>query len=442
LDAEQANVKSILSWCLDRGDPETALRLTTKGIWFLWSVQGTRRDESRWLVRALDLVGDDASNVDPAVLGHGLHSLGMYVHRVGEFPLARDLIERGLIYLRAAGDTVGVAVALGNLANVLTDLSDYDGARGTFREAIAIQRELGDPKRLIIPLINLCTVDITTGDMASAQAAIDDADAVVRRVGNDRDVAYVLFFRGMIAVQNGDAAAAEVQLTEALAKFRELPDTQGIAMAPNGLAQAMLLDGKPVAAAWVLTESLPLLLKTNNQPYSSLTLDTLADVLIQVGRAKDGARMLGASTAIRESMNSGARPVDVDKLEGFESAARAAIGIDQFLVAESEGRQLGFEAAMNEAIALAEAVAGDQFEVQVDQTATPSPRPSGPLATLTAREREILDLLTQGISDREIADRLSLSHRTVSNHVGRILAKLDAPTRTAAAAIVLREKHL
>jgi DNA-binding NarL/FixJ family response regulator len=138
-------------------------------------------------------------------------------------------------------------------------------------------------------------------------------------------------------------------------------------------------------------------------------------------------------------MNVGARPVDVAKLEGLESAARSAIGIDRFLVVESEGRQMGFEAALTEAIALAEAVAAEREEGEAGEAATPTSPRSGPFAALTAREREILGLLVQGLSDREIADRLSLSHRTVSNHVGRILAKLEVPTRTAATAVALRE---
>ncbi|HEY7036261.1 MAG TPA: LuxR C-terminal-related transcriptional regulator [Thermomicrobiales bacterium] len=439
LDAEQANIRALLTWSLDRGDAETALRLATKGTWFLWSVQGTRREESRWVVRALDLVGDDVGNVDPAVLGHGLHSLGMYVHRIGEFPRARDLIERGIAHLRAAGDRRAEAIALGNLANVRTDLGDFEGTRRTLQAAIAIHRELGDPKQLIIPLTNLTTIGISTGDMAAARAAIDEADEVVRRAGNDRDVAYVRFFRGVIAVHNGNAAEAEAHLGAALAGFREVQDTYGAALVPNYLARAMLLEGRPVAAARALTGSLPLLLKMNALPYSSVTLDTLADVLIRVGRAEDGARMLGASTGFRETMNVGARPVDVAKLEGLESAARSAIGIDRFLVVESEGRQMGFEAALTEAIALAEAVAAEREEGEAGEAATPTSPRSGPFAALTAREREILGLLVQGLSDREIADRLSLSHRTVSNHVGRILAKLEVPTRTAATAVALRE---
>ncbi len=52
---------------------------------------------------------------------------------------------------------------------------------------------------------------------------------------------------------------------------------------------------------------------------------------------------------------------------------------------------------------------------------------------LTPREREVLDLLAAGCRNHEIARRMSLSDKTVRNHVSQILAKLQVPDRTAAA---------
>jgi DNA-binding NarL/FixJ family response regulator len=52
---------------------------------------------------------------------------------------------------------------------------------------------------------------------------------------------------------------------------------------------------------------------------------------------------------------------------------------------------------------------------------------------LTAREREVLDLVARGWSNRQIADQLRISPKTVSVHVSAILAKLGAATRTEAA---------
>ena len=58
---------------------------------------------------------------------------------------------------------------------------------------------------------------------------------------------------------------------------------------------------------------------------------------------------------------------------------------------------------------------------------------------LTAREREILQLLADGMSNADVAGRLYISQETVKSHVRHILAKLEADTRTHAVAIALRD---
>ena len=57
---------------------------------------------------------------------------------------------------------------------------------------------------------------------------------------------------------------------------------------------------------------------------------------------------------------------------------------------------------------------------------------------LTEREREVLGMLAGGLSNRRIADRLSISENTVKAHVAAILAKLGATTRTEAVTVGLR----
>jgi DNA-binding NarL/FixJ family response regulator len=58
---------------------------------------------------------------------------------------------------------------------------------------------------------------------------------------------------------------------------------------------------------------------------------------------------------------------------------------------------------------------------------------------LTAREREILQLLADGMSNADVAAKLFISQETVKSHVRHILTKLEADTRTHAVAIALRE---
>jgi DNA-binding CsgD family transcriptional regulator len=63
---------------------------------------------------------------------------------------------------------------------------------------------------------------------------------------------------------------------------------------------------------------------------------------------------------------------------------------------------------------------------------------SGERFGLTAREREVVGLVGQGLTNRQIARHLFISEKTVSIHVSRVLAKLSVPNRAAAAALAHR----
>lgn len=67
------------------------------------------------------------------------------------------------------------------------------------------------------------------------------------------------------------------------------------------------------------------------------------------------------------------------------------------------------------------------------------PRPgSRPVETLTAREREVWEMLGEGLANKQIARRLGISDKTVKNHVTALLAKLGVTDRTSAALLAAR----
>ena len=64
---------------------------------------------------------------------------------------------------------------------------------------------------------------------------------------------------------------------------------------------------------------------------------------------------------------------------------------------------------------------------------------SGQAPTLTQRERDVLRLLADGLSNEEIGKRLFISAETVRTHVRKAMDKLDADTRTQAVAKAIRQ---
>lgn len=63
---------------------------------------------------------------------------------------------------------------------------------------------------------------------------------------------------------------------------------------------------------------------------------------------------------------------------------------------------------------------------------------SDPLSDLTDQERTLLNLLGEGLTNKQIADRMFLTEKTVKNYVSRLLAKLGMERRTQAAVFVAK----
>jgi non-specific serine/threonine protein kinase len=78
---------------------------------------------------------------------------------------------------------------------------------------------------------------------------------------------------------------------------------------------------------------------------------------------------------------------------------------------------------------------------QRERPATGSDRNIGALDPLTAREREVSVLIAQGLTNRDIADVLGVSERTVHSHVRSILSRLAVRSRAQIAALASRERQ-
>jgi DNA-binding NarL/FixJ family response regulator len=170
-----------------------------------------------------------------------------------------------------------------------------------------------------------------------------------------------------------------------------------------------------------------------------------------VGEAADGEAAV--SLAERRRPDVVIMDIRMGGMDGFEAASKIRDGASSaavlFFTAHAErnlltrGREAGalgylLKEAPHATIirAIDKVAAGGEF---IDPGLATSMVASDREGLLTAREREILQLLADGLSNADVAQRLFISQETVKSHVRHILAKLEADTRTQAVAIALRE---
>ena len=162
----------------------------------------------------------------------------------------------------------------------------------------------------------------------------------------------------------------------------------------------------------------------------AVCLEGIASALCAAGAAAQAARLLGAAQALREAIDA---PVPCNALApygGLVRSVRDCLGETAFNEAWLAGHRLSGDDAITEANrSIAALVHPDRQALAASAQSRPS---------LTRREHEVLKLVATGQADREIAEALFISRRTASEHVGRILQKLGARSRTDAAALAIR----
>jgi DNA-binding NarL/FixJ family response regulator len=189
-------------------------------------------------------------------------------------------------------------------------------------------------------------------------------------------------------------------------------------------------------------------------------LEAVAEFLVQggvevVGRARDGEEALEKIELRKPAV--ALVDVRMPKLGGIELARRTQRSTpgtsillytgygDRALLTEAlDAGVRGFvlkEAPMDDLLRAVRAVAGGTTYVDPVLAGTLAASSVGSqLPELTQRERDVLRLLADGLSNEEIGKRLFISAETVRTHVRKAMDKLDADTRTQAVARALRER--
>jgi DNA-binding CsgD family transcriptional regulator/tetratricopeptide (TPR) repeat protein len=439
LKVEQANLTAALTWALDAGAADTALRIGA-ALWVFWAWRGHQREGRVWLERAL-AAGDQATS---EVRAKAFHYVGNMALELSDYAAARAAYEASLELRRARDDRHGVAHSLNGLGLVLGIQGDMRRARDLLEEALGLWQSLGDQRAVALSLYNLGNLARSEGDLDRAVALHERALAIRHELGDLGGTAYSWWSLGRIERDRANAESATPLLARALQQFDELGDRPGIGCVQLELGYVARLRHDDARAVEQFVSALHLRHELGDGAGVVECLEALALVAAPHGQAERAAQIFGVAESWRAARGTPLPKIERQAVERSVALVSTSLGATFRTIWEVAGT-LPLERAIAEAIApipLAQPESGRATSAVDAGPAAASQASAGQRAVietgLTKREIEVLRLLVDGMSDREIAENLFISPRTAMTHVTNILNKLNVPSRTAAATYAVR----
>jgi predicted ATPase/DNA-binding CsgD family transcriptional regulator/Tfp pilus assembly protein PilF len=427
VETELPNIRAALDWMIGNGDAGAA-QLMSSALLRFWEARGRLSEGRGWLERALALTGEEG----PA-RARALSAAATLARRQGDYDRAEGLYRESLAIYRAIEDRPSIGSALNNLGVIAMQRGDLAGAAALYEDALGAFRTQNDRTRMAAALNNLGMVARRQEDFPRATELYREALELHRALGDRRGMGLALNNLGVVAYDRGEVARAAGLYDEALAVFRALDDQLDTALALNNLAEAVRDQGDLPRAASLFAESLTTRAEQGDRSGIAESLTGLASLAARARLGERGVRLVAAAAAIDTALGAAPAPAQREPRDRLLADLRRGMTADAFNVAWQSGAAL----SVPEAVALGAETAAELAKAPVAPVATAEPAAVAEVG-LTKREREVLRLIVEGQSDKEIGEALFISHRTAMTHVLNILNKLGVNSRTAAAAWAIR----
>jgi non-specific serine/threonine protein kinase len=424
-DRDIDHVRVVLSWLLGRGDTNRAQLLASR-MWRYWDNRGRNIEGREWLSRSLaGPVEITATRCDAA------YGLAMLAESQGQIDFASQWLDEAHRIAEKLGNTRELARTVDAKGFIARGRGDYEEALSHHHHALSLARSIDDPITEARALNHIGAVAYITGDPATANAYFAQVVELFRNAENPRFLSTALLNLGASYSELGMLEEAERYAREAYEHSASIGEQRTMAMALLNLAENHERKGELEQANQKICESLPILRSTEDVYSLATASQNIGSVAAAAELWVRAARFFGFSNRMMTEGGAAHGPVEHERLEAIISSVRAALGEDEFIAQWDAGHRMTLD----------QMIADSPFPAR-DTPVTPVPEiplaePADPFG-ITPRERDVLALLVEGRSDREIAGELFISHRTVMRHVSSILDKLDAPTRTAAATAAIR----
>ncbi len=382
LEREYDNFRAVFHWALEGDADDLHLGLRLAGAMYrFWNLRGHLGEARQWLDRALPLSLDQ-----PAIVrAKALNASGVLAGMQGDDERAEACFAESLALWRMIGDTTRVAAAVGNLGQVAQNRHDLEHALACFRESEELYELSGDQRGIAVSLGSRARLERQQGRHREAVPLFERSVTLFRELGDARSLANSLANLGHSALAVGNVQRSTAYFTESLELRQALGNTLGIAECLEGFAALASAAGRPRRAA----------------------------------------RLYGAAEALREI--TGAPLLDADGVEHerLVGGLRNRLGERSFAAEWTAGRATSPEEAARFALRV-----GNPESAEVAATGRP---------LLTRREQDVTALVARGLTNRQVAEQLLVTPRTIETHLEHIFVKLGVQSRTELVAWAVRQ---
>ena len=398
LQLEQAheNLRAAFRWFIDHGNGERALRLAA-ALGYFWEERGYTAEGGRRLEEALA----QASSADPTLRARALSWLGTL----------------------AAWTTVEAQDGNGSRA--------MERAQAVLNEALELARSVPDPVTIARSLTGLGMLYLQTEAWEQSKCVLDEARSAWEAADDGWGIASSLVRLGIVELMQGHHEESARFTEEGVTRFRTVGDDSAAGLALLALMSARGARGDVRGALTLGHETLALGNETHNRRLTLLCAAGVAWLLREQGEPERLARLWGAADAKRQAMGLVRSPMFRLFAETTTETLETRIGREALAAALASGRSLSFEEMR--------ALTGEVLTGAVRGLAPPKAAPgSGKSDLLSPREHEVLALVAQGLTDKQIAEVTIVAESTVRYHLTSIFNKLGVDSRTHALAVAVQ----
>lgn len=404
--AEQDNLRQALAWLDDSGDSHSLNRLSAALAKF-WFDVGQFSEARHWLHLA---IAED-EGVDLLTRARAWNKASWLAMCQGDLERAATLRATGLDLARAAGETFLLAESVfeaGILAFWQGELAQATALIEEAQRALAvIDEEYATAPLKMCSTVNLLGgIALMLGDVPLAVQRGETAVRMARSLDAGSDLSYALCGLGYARFEAGDLPAAAACFLEAMAITWRKGDLAFLARLHWAFAGIALHRRQPDLAGQLMGAADALDARTGSAMWPN-------DRALAEWAGEQLATVRPASATVELRREGAQLPTEQPVVLAMRLTA-SILGQDEAAAAWALGNGPALPAQADAAPGRARTFPGQR--------------------RLTAREQAVLLHLIDGRTDREIADHLFISRRTVSKHLEAIFAKLGVHTRGAAVA--------